>query len=200
MIKAIVFDLGGVFFSINYQSEYKRLIKEFPNISPKKISSIISGKLGNQYRLGKITKREFWKKAKKIAGFNFDTKKFAEMWHSGYKLNNQIKKQIIDLRKDYKIGAISGNTRERVSFLDKKYDFKKYFDDIVLSYNLGINKPNIKIYKEILKRLKIKGNECVYIDDTKKRLIPARKLGMYTIHFKNFPQFKKELNEVIKNT
>jgi len=203
MIKTIIFDLGGVYFTKGTDIAYKKLIKAFPDISPKKISGIIHGGIGEKYRLGKITKKDFWSQAKKNVGFNFDVKRFAEIWHSSYKLNKDVEMIVKKLRKHYKMVVLSGNTRERVKFLENKYGFKKYFDIIVLSYNVGANKykgsiTNVdsKIYEHLFRRLKQKGEGCVLIDDNKIFLEPAKKLGMKTIHFKNAKQLKKELKKL----
>ena len=45
----------------------------------------------------------------------------------------------------------------------------------------------------MLERLKVKANECIYIDDREVNLEPAKKLGMKTILFRNAKQLKKEL-------
>ncbi|MFC1651559.1 HAD family hydrolase [Patescibacteria group bacterium] len=196
MIKVIIFDLGGVYFSVDYKNLQNNLAKKFPEIPKSKINQIINGKIGKDYRLGKYTKQEFWKKVKKITGSSFDIKKFSETWHSSYCLNKDVKQLALKLRKNYKVCALSGNIRERVKFLDQKYSFKKDFDLIVYSYIAGVNKLHPRIYKVILNRLGLKGEECVFIDDTKERLKPAKKLGMKTIHFTNTSALKRELKKL----
>lgn len=194
MIKAIIFDLGGVYFSPGTEIAYKKLIREFPYINPNKVRLIMSGgKLSRGYKSGKYSKKEFWKKAKELAGTNFDDKKFSRIWNSSYTLNKDVKNIAAKLRKDYKIAILSGNIRERVRFLNKKHGFKKNFDVIVFSYMVGASKPKLKSYKEVLKRLKAKANECVFIDNSEKMLKPAEKLGMNTLLFKNSKQLRKEL-------
>lgn len=196
MIKAIIFDLGGVYFSIDYKNLQNNIAKKFPGIPKNKIGQIIYGQTRKEYGLGKYTKQEFWKKVKKITKSSFNTKRFGETWHSSYHLDRDVKKLALKLRKSYKVCALSGNIRERVKFLDQKYNFKKDFNLIVYSYMVGVNKPHPRIYKVILNRLGLKGEECVFIDDTKERLRPAKKLGMKTIHFTNINTLKKELKRL----
>jgi FMN phosphatase YigB (HAD superfamily) len=38
--------------------------------------------------------------------------------------------------------------------------------------------------------------KAIYIDDNARNLIPAKELGMYTIHFQNPEQFRRELVEL----
>ncbi|MBI2129222.1 HAD family phosphatase [Candidatus Woesearchaeota archaeon] len=194
MIKAIIFDLGGVYFSPGTEIAYEKLVKEFPHINSEKVRLIMrGGKLSRGYKSGKYSKKEFWKKAKELAGLNFDDKKFSKIWNSSYTLNTDVKNIVIKLRKNYKIAVLSGNIRERIRFLNKKHGFKKNFDVIVFSYMVGASKPKLKIYNEVLKRLKSKADECIFIDNSRKMLKPAEKLGMRTLLFKNAKQLRKEL-------
>lgn len=194
MIEAIIFDLGGVYFSPGTEIAYEKLVKEFFHIDPEKVRLIMrGGKLSRGYKSGKYTQKEFWKKAKELAGMNFDNNKFSRIWNSSYTLNKDVMNIAVKLRKNYKIALLSGNIRERVNFLNKKYDFKKNFDVVVFSYMVGVSKPKLKIYKEVIRRLKAKANECIFIDNSKKMLKPAEKLGMKTILFKNAKQLRKEM-------
>lgn len=196
VIKAIIFDLGGVYFSNGAVIAHKKLLQEFPDLSPGMINLVMKGKLGKDYRLGKFTKKEFWQKAQNLAGRKFDTKKFARIWNSSYQLNPDVAELVLNLRKNYKVGALSGNIRERIDYLEQKYNFKKDFEVIVLSYLLGVNKPSLKMYQEILRRLNLEGEECIFIDDQKIKLKPAEELGMKTILFQSVSQLRRELNEL----
>ena len=75
--------------------------------------------------------------------------------------------------------------------------FGEIFDTIVTSYEVGSAKPDIKIYKEVLGKLNVKAEECVYIEDRIKNLEPAKILGMKTIEFKNYNQCVKDLEEIL---
>ena len=74
----------------------------------------------------------------------------------------------------------------------------KKFDEVVVSCDVGIRKPNPKIYKMILKKLKLKGKSCIFIDNQKWNLIPAKKLGMKTILFKDNKQADEKLKKLLK--
>lgn len=46
--------------------------------------------------------------------------------------------------------------------------------------------------KYLAKRFNVKPNEVIYIDDQEDNLSDAKKLGIHTILYKDFKQFKKE--------
>ncbi|MFH1055349.1 MAG: HAD family hydrolase [Candidatus Altiarchaeota archaeon] len=58
-----------------------------------------------------------------------------------------------------------------------------FFDSFGLSNEVGVRKPDAKIYMEVVDELKVKPNECVFVsDEVKDDLLGAKTLGMRTIY------------------
>jgi epoxide hydrolase-like predicted phosphatase len=195
MIKWIIFDFGRVLFNIDYKSLFENVKNEFPELTKENIQDILFKKLGQQYRCGKYTPKEFWQEAKKLVGKDFDTKKMARIWHSSYQFNQEMFELVTKLKKNFKIGVISGNTLGRVQYHDDKHHFSKYFDEMVFSYEVSVNKPGLDMYTTFLERTKAKPEECVFIDDNEPFLKPAAALGMKTIQYQNPKQLKEDLKQ-----
>lgn len=87
--------------------------------------------------------------------------------------------------KDFKIVALSNWDKE--SFAIVRKEFKKefeYFDDVVISGDIGTVKPNNKAYEFVLKKLELQGfkkEDCVFIDDQKENVDAANGLGITAI-------------------
>jgi len=79
---------------------------------------------------------------------------------------------------NYRLIIFSGNIRERITFLDKRYGFSKYFDDYLYSFDYEINKDDIRFYKELLKHINCEPNEAILIDDEKKNINYAHSIGL----------------------
>ena len=60
-------------------------------------------------------------------------------------------------------------------------ELAKFFDAIVLSYEIGARKPDERIYVEALRKIRLKSDECVFVADEISDLEGARKLGMKTL-------------------
>ncbi len=59
------------------------------------------------------------------------------------------------------------------------------FDDICLSGDLGIAKPDPRIYRTLLDRNGVSPSEAVFIDDSHVNVIGARDVGMTAVHFES---------------
>ena len=76
------------------------------------------------------------------------------------------------------------------------HDVRDIFDVIVTSYGEKIAKPNKEIYLRVTQKLGVLPEECVFIDDFKRNIIPAKELGIKTILFRNFKQLKEDLSKL----
>lgn len=76
---------------------------------------------------------------------------------------------------------------------------REIFDQIVLSGNEGISKPDPKIFEITLDRLGENPENCIFIDDSPTNVEAARRLGMGGIIYQNFNQFEQEMEELCQN-
>jgi putative hydrolase of the HAD superfamily len=61
-----------------------------------------------------------------------------------------------------------------------------------------MRKPELKIYRLTLKKLKVKPEECIFIDDKEKNLKPAKKLGIKTVLAKNPKQVIRDVCKILR--
>ncbi|MEX1059185.1 MAG: HAD-IA family hydrolase [Candidatus Saccharimonadales bacterium] len=101
-----------------------------------------------------------------------------------------------ELKPKYKIGIISNAVSDWIAEILEAEDVK-LFDDIVISYKVGINKPNPTIYQISLKNLGVMPEETVFIDDIEAYCEAARAVGMQAILYQDFEQMKKELEKLL---
>jgi HAD superfamily hydrolase (TIGR01509 family) len=104
-----------------------------------------------------------------------------------------MKELIQNLRKNYKVVVLSNNIKERIDYLDEKYDLLRDFDAFVFSFKYGMTKRDINFFKKLLEIIKANVGECLFIDDKEECLETAKSLGMKTIFFKNIDNLIKEL-------
>lgn len=74
------------------------------------------------------------------------------------------------------------------------------FDAVILSYEEGMRKPeDLDFYHLAPKRLGVKPEECIFIDDKAENLPPAQSIGIKTVLFKNQQQAIEDINNIIEN-
>lgn len=100
------------------------------------------------------------------------------------------------LKPRYKIGIISNALADWIAEILESEDVK-LFDDIVISYKVGVAKPSPTIYRLSLSNLGVKPEESVFIDDIEAFCEAARAVGMQAIFYENFEQMERELESLL---
>ncbi|MCX8205795.1 MAG: HAD family hydrolase [Candidatus Micrarchaeota archaeon] len=94
----------------------------------------------------------------------------------------------------YKTGLVSNSSVFAVKHIKEKTRLLDYIDYPVFSYNVGAVKPDLRLFREVLRRAKCRPDEAVMIGDKMgDDVLPPRKIGMNSIHYKGYPSLKKEL-------
>ncbi|HSX24553.1 MAG TPA: HAD family phosphatase [Candidatus Andersenbacteria bacterium] len=193
MIKTIIFDLGGVYFTDGTKQAIQSISSKY-GISPEKIEDILKGDLGTKYRIGAVTAQEFWDQANEYWGIEASNDELATTWFLGYEPIQGTVDIIAQLRaSNYELLFLSDNVQERIDYLENKYQFLHYFKDGIFSHIVKTRKPDPAIYKLVLEKASNPPEECLYIDDKEELLLPAQELGMRTVWFKNSEQLLEDL-------
>ena len=129
MIKTIIFDYGGVVFEAGTTSRIIKFSHVFnaPRKVVYKLMSTKPRKEGAAFRAGKMTAREFWKIARKK--MNMSQKQadhMKKLWFEAYTPRKGMLDLLKKLKKNYRLVVFSGNTRERVRYLNKKYKVRGF--------------------------------------------------------------------------
>ena len=121
---------------------------------------------------------------------------FVRAYRKNFKQNRRLYGLAFKLKeKGYKIAILSDQWQvSKEALMPEKYTLR--FDAAVVSCDVGFRKPNIKIYKLMLKKLKTHYKNSVFIDNRDWNLKPARKLGIKVILFKDNRQLVKDLRKL----
>lgn len=180
MIRAIVFDLGGVLFAEGKSVAVERLEREhgYPREIIRKI--LLSPK-SIDLRRELIGDDEFWSWAQSQLPKGYDALLIKKEWYDAYELDEEILRLIQKLRGRYTLIAFSGNVRGRVDYLEKKYRFRHLLDLEVYSFDHHLTKPDKRFVEIMIAESGFKPEEIVYIEDNDEYARPARELGIKVI-------------------
>lgn len=197
MIKAICFDLDGVYF-INGKSNF---VKSLVNLGvledeAKKVF-LKSDQMNRLYKLGKMTDQDFWSWAINEWHLSLTVSEVIDLLIKGYETNINAVDYVKKVRKaGYKTVICSNNFPARIDGLQKRFKFLDDFDVVVLSYKVGIDKPNKGIFLDLTKKSDVKPEEIFYSDDDETKMSGAKELGINTFLYSDFEKFTKSLESL----
>lgn len=199
MIKAVLFDFGGVFKQDSMMS--KDCTGIFGMTAEQIMVHIEKTKpIFRKCNKGIIDEKIFWKEFSEALG-RPDVENCAEKYREIYRSKLTFFSEMFDLVKELKEAGIKTAVFSNILVFqaDIIRENKGYecFDVEILSYLEGMEKPEPEFYALALKKVGFNPEECIFIDDKEKNLEPAKNLGIYTVLAKNPEQVIKDVLDII---
>ncbi|MCX8147231.1 MAG: HAD family hydrolase [Candidatus Woesearchaeota archaeon] len=184
MIKAIIFDFwgtvmnNGVFPSPFKQVKYfLRLNMPFSEFAPRFEEAFMLKRFENLYEGFKAVANAF-----KVNPPDFVYDKLVGVWNKNKLLARPYPEAIealAELKRGYKLALVSNTDCFGVNELLDKYDMRKFFDVIALSFEVGALKTDKKMFEYVIKKLKVKKNEVIMVGDSiESDMVGAENIGI----------------------
>ncbi len=200
MMDVIVFDLGNVIFSNDWhyhKPERFEAFREAFEITDESMEAAWDV-IWPEFKRGHITEEEFWQAFFDKAGAKHQDVGLAKQLYRKYQEQIPGMHELVsELYGRYRLAVLSNISAEWVDFKLDKWDMRKYFEVIVTSANAGYAKPEQEIYKILLKRLGVRADQCLFIDNTESKLLPAKQMGFSTLLFESAEQLRAELKSYL---
>ena len=133
MIKTVIVDLGGVYFTDGAKEFVIKLEEQF-GVPHTKTREVIDSDWGKQYRTGEITPEVFWQNAKKHWNVEIETKELSTMWFKSYVPIPEMIELVEKMTaKGFEVLFLSDNAPDRVDYLQSQYHFLSKFNSTFLT-------------------------------------------------------------------
>src|SRR5690606_33535009 len=165
-IKAVVFDLDGVYFGSGTNNFFDALFQKYGLNRDQVVEVYFKSDQMQEYKSGKISGEDYWNYAISHWGIQAKQSDLIELLINSYSVNPLIDKYIEKLQsKGIKTAVCTNNFPERLENLMKRFKLHEKFDVIVASYQVGVTKPDTRIFKTLAKRLGLNPHEILMSDD-----------------------------------
>lgn len=197
-IKAVIWDLGGVILRTESYAPRQYLADQLGVTLDDIEHLVFSNASGMRAQRGEIPAEQHWKTIQqRFALDEKGVKNFRRDFFGGDVLDRALLNYIRNLRSHYKIGLLSNAFSDLRGYLENSWSIADVFDDLVISAEVGMVKPDANIFKLSLERLDVMPQQAVFIDDFLHNVEGARSLNINTVHFQNPDQAKQELEAIL---
>ena len=187
-VRAVFFDLGGVIVRTEYQAPRQQLAEKF-GMDYEDIDKIVftGGNHSSHARatLGEITEEQHWHNVMRVLKRSAsEYERIRDEFFAGDVIDLNILSFLRSIKPKYKVGLISNAWSGLRAYIERE-KFADAFDHMIISAEVGVAKPDPKIYQLALDQLQVKANEAVFVDDVLENIEACEKLGMQGIQFKD---------------
>jgi epoxide hydrolase-like predicted phosphatase len=190
-VRAVAFDIGGV-LEVPTDTDLEGRWEQRLGLRPGEFFQRLrrSG-LGRDANLGRVSEAEFAQALGRLYGLAQLTTEELLVdlwgWYVG-ELNAEMADYFQRLRPRYRTAILSnaaaGGRREE----ERRYGFAAMADVLVYSYEVGIEKPDRRIYEITCQLLGVHPGEVVFLDDFEANVVAARQAGMRAVLFQSTAQ------------
>jgi epoxide hydrolase-like predicted phosphatase len=200
-IRAIIFDVGGVLLRTEDDTERELLAQRLGLERAVLEKLAFGGESGLAAQRGEIDIEQHWENVRQALGLSAEgIKDFVDAFFAGDNLDRELVDKIRELRKDYKTALLSNAFSNLRHYVDQVWEIKDAFDELIISSEEGVMKPDEAIYRIALQRLGVAPHEAVFVDDFTHNVEGAREVGLHAIHFQNPDQTLIDLEQVLKES
>ena len=184
-IKAVFFDLGGVIVRTDYQAPRQHLAERLGMEYEDLVKLVFESPTSQRASVGEISDKEHWAEVtKRLRRPLSETETIRNEFFAGDVVDHEIVEFLRSLRPRYFVGLISNAWPDLRDYVTRQ-GFDDAFDHMVISGEVGVMKPEARIYQIGLEQAGVSPNEAVFVDDFAENIEGCQAVGMHGIHFRD---------------
>lgn len=196
MKQTIIFDLGGVLIDWDPVRPFIKVFKGDEDKASWFIKHICNHEWNAQLDAGRSFDELVKERIEEYPEFRNEIQLYQELWE--HMLTGPIQGTVdilmdLESKSSTQLLAITNWSAETFPIARKKYDFLNIFEDIAVSGELKMIKPNPEIFEYMIKKHNLIPKNTIFIDDNEANIETSKKLGFISIHYKGSEQLKKDL-------
>ncbi len=194
----IITDLGGVLITVHQQDMCEQFAR-YSSLSAEEIGRHFTPAVVTGFEIdlsrGLMAPQRFYELiSKELRLRNLSFKDFERIYSDRFTRKEETIELLRKLGEKYLVAMLSNTNAMHYPYWSKVLGVDmNLFKELILSFQVGLMKPDKEIFLAAAKRLKVKPEQCVFIDDVKEYVNAAKKVGMRAIHFVSASQLRKDL-------
>lgn len=189
MKPALLLDLGGVILPLNTEATRQKFLEYTQKDIKQWMQFGYPHQLIQQFELGKISEKEFFEELSEQLEFRGDPYYLKEAWNAMLMpIPTENIHYLKQLREDYFLILLSNTCKTHIQSFEnmlKQYHnietLEILFDKVYYSCDIGLRKPNPKLFQKVLKDNHLSPSFLTYFDDTPTHIEAAKHLNISSI-------------------
>ncbi len=198
VIKAIIFDLGGVLLRTRDFSARDHLAERLGMGRLELEELIFSGDSGDRAQRGEITAAQHWENLRhKLNCSEAQFNALLEDFYSEDELDQYLVDYVNLLHGSYKTALLSNALDDLRQAIAEKWHFEKAFDYMIISAEVKMVKPEPGIFRLALDKLRVNARQAIFVDDMRRNVEAAGRLGLNAIQFQSPQQVRLDIDRLL---
>jgi FMN phosphatase YigB (HAD superfamily) len=191
LVDAVVLDLGNVLV-FHDDAVLLEALARAGDQSPEAVCAAL-GPLWDPCNRGLLAGAELRAAVGRVANTEFDAATFHELWSCHFRFHTEVLPLVEGLIGRVKLLLLSNTNATHIEWIRPQLPVLERFDSLVLSYQVGLAKPDPAIFHEALRRAGTTPDRTAFFDDVEAYVRAADAVGIRGHLFTDAPRFRQQL-------
>lgn len=194
--RVLLFDLGKVLIDFDHTIAVKR-IKPHCDLDVESIYDLFfDSDLTDRFEKGIVSSLDFFQEVKKMLNAKVAYEEFLLIWNEIFFPHPGMLEILEALKDKYSLYLVSNINEPHFKYLKERFkEHFRHFNHLFLSYELGLRKPDLRIYELIIDYLKLPPQNIIYTDDRIELVEAAQKLNIDAFLFESTDSLKEAFSQ-----
>ena len=195
-IRAVILDLGNVVVPYDHGRACRAAARRSPLAADDILRRLWGSGLVNRFDGGRIGPRAFFAEVRRIIDYRGTLADLRRCWVEIFRPNPAMERLVRQLVERYRLALLSNTNRPHFEYVRRRFPIVRTFRRRVLSYEVGLLKPDPAIYRLAVKKTGCVPAECVYVDDHPVLAGAAEAVGMTGLVFRGASRLRADLKRL----
>lgn len=192
-VRLIISDFGGVICTFDYRIFCQRLARRTNRTVDAILAAAFGDRLQADFETGKLLGREYHRAVMARLRADVPYDEFASMYGDIFTEIPGTCDLLRRLRARYPLYLLSDTNEIHFDYVRETVRALALFDEFIVSYRVGVMKPDPRIYREALHRSGLPAGACLFVDDRPQNVEGAARMGIQAVRFESPAQLAGEL-------
>ena len=194
MIRAVFFDFGSVLIRAEDNSKREAWEKRL-GLSPGELAAtIFESEAAARATVGEVTTAEMWQQIGERLQLDDEQRRQLQAdFFRGDNLNAELVEFARELQPRYRLAILSNAWSNARRIFSQVYGLDDTFETMIISAEVGLAKPDPRIYHLAVERLDVRPEEAIFLDDRLENVEAAQAVGLRAVHFRDNVQAIAEM-------
>ncbi len=191
--RVLLLDIGHVLVKLDYEPLTERMRALTGLTSPQLRKIMTDEGLVVKFETGGIKEGEFYEEMCRRAGTRIPWPVFVEIWNSIIGDPILPDEVLASLSRKIRLWAVSNTNKLHFDFISTHFAFLRHFEGFVLSHEIGVAKPDSRVFQNALEKTRALASEVLFVDDQELNLRAAASLGIEGFRFEGPDHFVAQM-------
>lgn len=195
-IRAVIFDMGGVLIQTKDRTPRRKWEMRL-GLQEGELSTVVFGSdVAARAMIGQTSENEVWQdvaRRMRLSDEQLDNL-ITDFWSCDDK-DHDLVRFAQSLGPRFKTAILSNAFTGARQAVSENFQFDAIFDPMIISAEVGLAKPDARIFHLTAERVGVAPHEAIFIDDMLGNVEAARAIGMCGVHFVNTAQAIAEVKQ-----